>query len=845
MADYEDPMLSDELGNPTLPDPNSLDSILEAYKRLQKFNRGQEETAKPITQTTKIDPKTGEETITISGNKRDLSTANPMTPSIVPSAYEQYVGQQESGNNPNIGYHNPAKSSAFGQFGITAPAYADIQAADPRFAGRDITELSPQEQSEANKVLRAQYEQQLRAKGVEPTEAAVRLAHLLGAGGAHQYLTTGQVSDQAAAANGGENKLKQLAQSRLASVANAFNPIGTANATGTEPTLQNTPLAPQADQSRSLLPGYGAPSTNPFAGTPGAALPGQAPAPIAPVAPGQTTADVAPRPGTTLAQDLQTAEQGPPTSAMTQAGWAQRFATSQQDPKMVAEMAFDPNAPQWVRQTAEQHLGSFIAQKRAEQSATDLLTKAQETGDFRQVGKEMQRPVEEGSWLKYILFKHMGLGEASQNEANKLGLMNKVITARGPNGEYGLLTIDGRGAPVNGVTQDNKAIPQDDLNAWASAGAEQAAVLKVAQTQATSAYTQMYTNLSKQRAEFVSAGASEQDLAARGLDMNSIKRTANQAGAEVLQAAKARYKVDTTQPATQANAMVPTGSNAYVSAAQTPGVVAPRSTGEFADSRILSNWQSFRPGEDAKAKLKRTSVDPSEIDSIADSLVAGNIKPNELSGRGNAFRSYAIERALEKDPTYTPMRYQITQDVIKRYTSGKDHETLVNIGTAGNHLIQFKAAANALPEGMRSDVSAWNSMAQKYSQYANAPEVKNKSTMAGFVAGEMVKAATGSHGGVEERLGLEKKLMNANTPAEWNAVIDGQLKLAHGRYDSMRKSYEGSTKRKDFDSLIGMPDEVVSAFTKMEGEDAAKKGKFKNAKEEAAYQAWKQRQEKQ
>ena len=38
MADYEDPMLSDVLGNPTLPDPNSLESILEAYKRLQKFN---------------------------------------------------------------------------------------------------------------------------------------------------------------------------------------------------------------------------------------------------------------------------------------------------------------------------------------------------------------------------------------------------------------------------------------------------------------------------------------------------------------------------------------------------------------------------------------------------------------------------------------------------------------------------------------------------------------------------------------------------------------------------------------------------------------------------------------
>jgi hypothetical protein len=836
MAYNDDPMLMDALGNPTIPDVDSLENMLAAYKKLQAYNRGQdttsEEESKPVTQTTKIDPKTGEETVTISGSKRDLSAANPMTPTVTPSAYDQYIGQQESSNNPNIGYHNPAKSSAFGQFGITAPAYADIQAADPRFAGRDITSLSPAEQSEANKVLRAQYEQQLQAKGVEPSEGNVRLAHLLGAGGAHQYLTQGTFNPEAVAANGGEAKLKQIADARLAS-AQPQNPLARAASTVLNAIV---PSAQAAEVPRGPGPDY---SVN----SPGAVNNRDAyrSAPATPVAPGQTTADVAARPGTTLAQDLQ--PMGPSTASMDQEGWAQRFATAQQDPKMVAEMAFDPNAPKWVRTTAEQHLGSFIAQKRAEGAAQDLLTKAQETGDFRQVGREMQRPVEDGSWLKYILFKHMGLGEASQLEANKLGLLDKVITARGPNGEYGLLTVDGRGMPKSGITQDNKAIPQEDLNAWASAGAEQAAVLKVAQTQATNAYTQMYTNLAKKRAEFVSGGATERDLAERGLDMASIKRTANQAGAEVLNAAKSRYRVETTQPATQAS----TGANplaSLVSGAQTPGIVAPNPTGEFADSKILSNWQSFRPGEDAKAKLKRTSVDPSEIDSVADSLVAGNIKPNELTGRGNAFRSYAIERALEKDPTYTPMRYQITQDVIKRYTSGKDHETLVNIGTAGNHLIQFKDAAGALPEGMRSDVSAWNSFAQKYSKFANAPEVKNKETMAEFVAGEAIKAATGGHGGVAERLGLEKKLLNANTPAEWNAVIDGQMKLAHGRYDSMKKSYEASTKRKDFNSLIGMPDEVADAFVKIEGMEAAKKGKFKDAKEEAAYQEWKRKQEK-
>ena len=72
--------------------------------------------------------------------------------------YNAYIASQESGADPNVGYHYPAnaqgqrKSTAYGTYGITAPAYRDIQMADPYFRGKPITALTPEDQARANSI---------------------------------------------------------------------------------------------------------------------------------------------------------------------------------------------------------------------------------------------------------------------------------------------------------------------------------------------------------------------------------------------------------------------------------------------------------------------------------------------------------------------------------------------------------------------------------------------------------------------------------------------------------------------------------------------------------------------
>ena len=262
--------------------------LKEAYRQAQAVKSGQaEKSAKPVTETIKTDPGTGEQTVTISGSPHDLSPANPLTPTVVSpvaptapvvsarpqmvapqqpvqpvnpaEAYNQYTQQQESGANPNIGYHNPQQSTAYGAYGITQPQYQEIQKQNPQFAGRDIASLSPEEQAQANATSHDVYANQLKAKGVEPTEENIRLAHFLGAGGAHQFLNNGAISPQAAAANGGEDKARQIALARLNGPVNpnqappmiAGNASSDVGLTPTEQAVSQMNKKPSVDQVAS------------------------------------------------------------------------------------------------------------------------------------------------------------------------------------------------------------------------------------------------------------------------------------------------------------------------------------------------------------------------------------------------------------------------------------------------------------------------------------------------------------------------------------------------------------------------------------------------------------------
>jgi hypothetical protein len=410
MVEYNDPMLMDALGSPIIPDTNDVESMMEAYKRLQRYNQGSQE-SKPVTQTIKTDPETGEQTVTISGSAKDLGPGNPMTPTVVPGiqnrpvaprpidAYNRFTQQMESGANPNIGYHNPAKSSAYGAYGITAPQYQEIQRANPAFAGRDITSLSPEEQGAANMTSRDVYARQLAAKGVEPTEENIRMAHLLGAGGANQYLKSGTFNPAAVAANGGEDQLRRMVEQRRAG-----------------------PVAPGAQPM--------------------------------PMIAGTASSDVGLTPTEqAIAQMNRTPQPETPQ-------WQQAILAAGNDPRKLA-MVMAGDFPDEAKTLAQ----NLIVQSSLDQKQKLDATKTLEnfaTGNIsgRDIDKLIQSKGEQGSYVKAVLFAHLGLNDLAKAEQAKLG--NPVI-GKAMIGNKSYLTESKGGVVINAYDDKGTAVTPETL----------------------------------------------------------------------------------------------------------------------------------------------------------------------------------------------------------------------------------------------------------------------------------------------------------------------------------------------------------------------------------------------
>ena len=417
--------------------PEMEDPILAAYRRLKELGQSEEEVkAKPVTQTIKIDPKTGEQTMTISGSRRDLSSANPLTPTVTqPMSGDQmlqgYLASRPQGQLNTMNPVSPVSPMNGSQFN------PNLQGRQPDFGGYPG-------QTNPNQNPRAQFLSQQTTAPVSPQD------QLQQEGG-----MAGEVFD---IRTGKPVAPKQTFEQNPALYPPNFNP---SMATSIWPDNETSGMKTDAEKTQ-----YYRDRANGLKPTPNYA-PGTEPkgyvAPAKPVVP--TPPAVAPN---TSVANTTPGQMGPGTELMDPEGWAERFTGAQQDPRMVAEMAFDPNAPKWVRGVAEQHLSNFVDQKRAEKAAQELFAKAQETGDMRPVMREAQRSGSEGSWVKYLLFQGMNLHAAADLEANKLGLKNRTTAAIGPNGESGMITVDGNGNPVSGVRADGTAITGTKLLEWAS-----------------------------------------------------------------------------------------------------------------------------------------------------------------------------------------------------------------------------------------------------------------------------------------------------------------------------------------------------------------------------------------
>lgn len=348
-----------------------------------------------------------------------------------------YTRQQESGGRANIGYHFPAnaqgqrQSTAFGPYGITAPAYKDIVRQDPSL-NKPITEWTQEDHDKGYNTLVGRNQARLTQLGVEPTNGALQLSHLLGPDGAARFMRTGEVSAQAAAANGGMERLKQIAQGRLQGAPSASS--GAAQQT-----------QPQGFQGQ----------TNEFGGM-------EEPRQAQPVSPESmySLATGQGQPGIRVPGMTAQAPQVDQTKAAITA-----YQTNQDNPMELMKLHQDTNQPEWVRSRAGLRVADLITQERNLKQAEQTLPTLNQN-DLAKIATKKSDGNGVGDWLQYLLFKHVGLNDLANQKGEQLGIGHKWEGAMDAEGNNGLIKYSANGRPLEGVKNNGQAMSPEELAAF-------------------------------------------------------------------------------------------------------------------------------------------------------------------------------------------------------------------------------------------------------------------------------------------------------------------------------------------------------------------------------------------
>lgn len=349
----------------------------------------------------------------------------PVDPSVM-----AYNAQMESGNRPDIGFHDPNKSTAYGTYGLTAPAYTDVQRANPQFANRPIDSLTPEEQEQAAATYQQEQARQLQALGIEPTPANLRLSHLLGATGAKNYLGSGAVSPAAAAVNGGEEQLKQMANQRL----NGQTASIQASATNAPPMIAGGSVVSDA---------YATPTE-------------QA---VGQLKPSAATTTPAAATGTTS------------SDRQLQAGWSVRLAEALKDPAKRDQLRRSSETPPEIRKELAEYEYRQLRTELEGEKVERQIKQQVEQGDFRGLLTEAKRQSADASPFRVAFYNMIGATDLARQEQIKLGAGQTYQPITLKDGTEGIALIGADGLPQKGFTQAGAMTPDELAQAAGMSGA--------------------------------------------------------------------------------------------------------------------------------------------------------------------------------------------------------------------------------------------------------------------------------------------------------------------------------------------------------------------------------------
>lgn len=166
---------------------------------------------------------------------------------------------------------------------------------------------------------------------------------------------------------------------------------------------------------------------------------------------------------------------------------------------------------------------------------------------------------------------------------------------------------------------------------------------------------------------------------------------------------------------------------------------------------------------------------------------------NEIANRAHQ-QGLTVAQIIQKGQTNAAAAKAVTA-----FASGKQGDTVRSLNVAIDHLGVLHDAAMALRNG---DYPLFNSLSQRWETATGNPLPNNAKAVAGIVGDEITKAVLGSSGAVSDRDELRKTLDTAGSPDQIVGVTRRYIDLMAGQAKGLRRQYEQSTGRNDFQRFL-------------------------------------------
>ena len=382
---------------------------------------------KPVTQTVKTDPTTGDQTMTISGRPEDLSASNPLTPTVMPAAapVAAPVTAPVAPGQPT----QPQMQPAVFRPQAVAPTWNDY--ANPSLLPEN--QPSPAAPVAPTAMQPVKYSNPVMQQDVNTLKQ-------------NYEQTTGQplpvTSEERDRA-----KQTQLYNDWAAGKPNVYQPTNPANFPG-QATFHGNAIDVSSTADPKALEAAGWYRPNPE-GDP---------------VHWERNPQSQPGPG------VKVADTGPVTSEQINLGsHANELNAAAKDGNIKAlgaGMANDTNPP--VQKAYAAQTADLLERQKNEKAAEKTVSEAVASGNMLPLMKEIKKSTEEGSYVKAYLFQRLGLNDLAKEEQQKLGAGKRWEAAVGPNGEQAIVQYDGQGLPLKGFNAAGEEISQKQLSTFAA-----------------------------------------------------------------------------------------------------------------------------------------------------------------------------------------------------------------------------------------------------------------------------------------------------------------------------------------------------------------------------------------